>query len=234
MKIKFTIKLVASYALLAGATAVFASGNHAGGHARAEESIGKAGDAAKVDRMVTVDMNDAMRFTPSSITVRQGETVRLVVKNSGKLKHELVLGTEKDLKAHYEVMKKNPEMEHAEDNMVTLAPGKTGELVWHFTQSGTVHFACLQPGHYDAGMKGMVTVTGNDMAQGEVRKIDKDNKKITIKHGEIKSLDMPGMTMVFGVYDEALLGKLKAGDKIRFTAEKMGGALVVTDVQPSP
>ena len=103
-------------------------------------------------------MNDAMRFTPSSINVKQGETIRLVVKNSGKLKHELVLGTEKELKEHYEQMKKFPEMEHAEPNMVTLAPGQTGEVIWQFTKAGPVHFACLHPGHYDAGMKGRINV----------------------------------------------------------------------------
>ena len=72
-----------------------------------------------------------------------------------------------------------------------------------------------------------------DMANGEIRKVDLDNKKITIKHGEIKSLDMPGMTMVFQVKDAALLGKAKVGDKIRFKAEKSGSAIVVTDIQPA-
>ncbi|MDI1340185.1 copper-binding protein [Polaromonas sp.] len=72
-----------------------------------------------------------------------------------------------------------------------------------------------------------------EMADGEIRKVDMDNKKITIKHGEIKSLDMPGMTMVFQVKDNALLGKAKVGDKIRFKAEKAGSAIVVTDIQPA-
>lgn len=70
-----------------------------------------------------------------------------------------------------------------------------------------------------------------DMSEGEVRKIDKENKKITLKHGEIRNLQMPGMTMVFGVKDAAVLDTLKVGDKVRFKAEKSGGALVVTDVQ---
>jgi Cu/Ag efflux protein CusF len=71
------------------------------------------------------------------------------------------------------------------------------------------------------------------MADGEVRKVDKEAKKITMKHGEIKNLDMPGMTMVFQVKDPAMLDKVKAGDKVRFTAEKAGGAIVVTDIQPA-
>ena len=70
-----------------------------------------------------------------------------------------------------------------------------------------------------------------DMAEGEIRKVDVDAKKITIKHGEIKNLDMPGMTMVFQVKDPAMLDKVKAGDKVRFKAEKAGGAIVVTDIQ---
>jgi len=71
------------------------------------------------------------------------------------------------------------------------------------------------------------------MADGEVRKIDMATKKITIKHGEIKNLDMPGMTMVFPVKDPAMLDKVKAGDKIRFKAEKSNGAIVVTDIEPA-
>ncbi|NDZ15579.1 hypothetical protein C7T35_16955 [Variovorax sp. WS11] len=136
-------------------TAALAAGNHAGGH---DDAIGKPGVASKATRTVNVDMTDGMRFNPSSIDVKQGETVRFVVTNSGKLRHELVLGTEKELREHYEVMKKNPEMEHADPNMVTLAAGKTGEVVWQFTKPGKVDFACLQPGHYDAGMKGAVNV----------------------------------------------------------------------------
>lgn len=139
-------------------TGALAAGTHAGGHGHGD-AIGRPGVASKATRTVHVNMTDSMRFNPSSINVKQGETVRFVVTNSGKLKHELVLGTEKELKEHYEVMKKNPEMEHADPNMVTLAAGKTGEVVWQFTKAGRVDFACLQPGHYDAGMKGAVNVT---------------------------------------------------------------------------
>lgn len=70
-----------------------------------------------------------------------------------------------------------------------------------------------------------------DMTEGEVRKVDMSAQKITIRHGEIKNLDMPGMTMVFQVKDPALLDKAKAGDKVRFRAEKINGALVVTDIK---
>ena len=128
---------------------------HGGGNA---EAIGAPGTAANVTRTVTVDMSDAMRFNPASISAKQGETIRFTVTNSGKVKHEFVLGTEKELKEHYELMKKFPEMEHEDPQMVTVAPGKSGEVIWKFTKAGKIDFACLQPGHYDAGMKGAVNV----------------------------------------------------------------------------
>ena len=73
-----------------------------------------------------------------------------------------------------------------------------------------------------------------DMADGEVRKIDLDAAKITLKHGEIKNLDMPPMTMVFVVKDKALLGTFKAGDKVRFKAVNEGGKFTVTDLVAAP
>ncbi len=155
--------LIALPALLLSLTAM-ASGTHAGGHD--DEAIGKPGAAAKVTRTVLVDMTDNMRFSAAKIDAKQGETIRFIVKNSGKVKHEMVLGTAKELKEHYEVMKKNPEMEHADANMVTVAPGKTGEIIWQFTKAGKVDFACLQPGHYDAGMKGLVNVSSNKTGDG--------------------------------------------------------------------
>jgi uncharacterized cupredoxin-like copper-binding protein len=151
-------------ALIAGSSILLtlpamAAGNHAGGHG--DDAIGKPGLASRVTRTVAIDMKDDMRFHSSLFTVKQGETIRFVAKNSGKVKHEMVLGTQKDLKEHAEVMKKNPEMEHAEPNMVTVAPGKSGEIIWQFTRAGKVDFACLQPGHFDAGMKGVVNVASS-------------------------------------------------------------------------
>ena len=70
-----------------------------------------------------------------------------------------------------------------------------------------------------------------DMTDGEIRKVDKDTKKITIKHGEIKNLDMPGMTMLFQVRDPAMLDMVKAGDKVKFRAEKAATGIIVTEIQ---
>jgi len=152
--------LIASLCV-AFSTAVTAGGSHPEhGHDHDAAAIGQPGIVSKVDRTVTVDMTDAMRFTPAQVSVKQGETIRFIVKNSGKVKHEFVLGTEAELNEHYQVMLKFPEMEHVDANMVTVAPGEAGEVVWQFTTAGKVDFACLQPGHYDAGMKGLVSVAG--------------------------------------------------------------------------
>ena len=148
------------------AAAAIAAGTHEGDH-HDDSAIGQPGQAAKVARTIRVDMADTMRFTPANIRVKQGETIRFVVRNSGQVKHEFVLGTEKELKEHYEQMKKFPEMEHADSNMVTVAPGKTGEVIWQFTKAGNVDLACLQPGHYDAGMKGLIKVAGSKANQKE-------------------------------------------------------------------
>ena len=156
---KFRTLLTALAASMLATTGASAAGNHAGGHGASDAKIGEPGQASKVTRTVDVDMLDTMRFVPSSISVKRGETIRFVVKNSGQLKHEFVLGTEKDLKEHYEVMLKHPEMEHDDPNSVSLAPGKTGEVIWKFTHAGPVNFACLHAGHYDAGMKGAIKVS---------------------------------------------------------------------------
>ena len=151
------LQFIAITALLASGFA-HASGTHAGGHGGEETAIGKPGVAAKAKRTITIEMTDNMRYTPAEIQVKQGETVRFIVKNQGQIKHEMSLGTEKELLEHLEQMKKFPNMEHDEPGKVTLAPGKQGEIVWHFTKAGMVNFACLMPGHFEGGMKGVVKV----------------------------------------------------------------------------
>jgi uncharacterized cupredoxin-like copper-binding protein len=149
-------------ALTISAGAAHAAGGHGGhaGHAMpaASAPIGKPGDPARVTRSIDVDMTDAMRFTPARIEVKAGETVRLNVRNSGRIRHELVLGTDADLKAHYDMMMKDPGMRHEEANALSLEGGKSGQIVWRFDKAGTVSFGCLEPGHYSAGMKGAVSV----------------------------------------------------------------------------
>ncbi len=134
-----------------------AQGGHAeeGGHA---EGVGKPGDPQKVSRTIRVLMSDDMKFTPARIAVRRGETIRFAARNTGKIKHEMVIGSMAELKQHAALMRRFPGMEHSDPNMITLAPGESGELIWQFTQAGTFDFACLQPGHFEAGMRGEVSV----------------------------------------------------------------------------
>lgn len=174
MTLRNSLLALASAALTASATA-FAAGSSADGHHHDQgtAALGEPGQSRLATRTVQVEMRDNMQFVPSNLAVKQGETLRIVVKNSGQLTHEIVLGSEKDLKAHAELMKKFPEMEHAEPNMLTLASGKTGELVWKFSRAGVVNFACLQPGHFDAGMKGQVRVAAAKARAKDTPKEDK-------------------------------------------------------------
>ena len=128
-------------------------------YTRAEEkSFGIAADPRKGKRTIRIGMSDEMRFAPAAITVKQGEVVRLIAHNNGKVVHEMVLGTMDELEKHAELMRKFPGMEHDEPHMVHVNPGKSGEIGWRFTKAGTYYFACLIPGHFEAGMIGKVVV----------------------------------------------------------------------------
>lgn len=119
---------------------------------------GIAGDAEAVSRTVMFAMSDDMRFTPDLIEVKQGETIRFVIRNGGKVLHEMVLGTKKDLQEHAALMLRFPGMEHDEPYMAHVSTGETGEIVWTFNRTGRFDFACLVAGHYQAGMTGTVNV----------------------------------------------------------------------------
>lgn len=123
------------------------------------QALGRPGNPDKVSRTVEVSMSDEMRFTPSTLVVKRNETIRFVVKNNGKQKHEMVLGTLAELKQHAALMRKFPGMEHEDPNAVTVEPSSTGTIVWQFTRAGNFDFACLIPGHFEAGMKGKISVS---------------------------------------------------------------------------
>ena len=123
-----------------------------------DAATGEPADARKAGRVVNVTMSDTMRFDPAVITVKRGDTVRFVARNAGKLKHEMVLGTKKELEEHAKHMREHPGMEHDESNALEVAPGKTGEMGWRFTRAGTFYYGCLEPGHFEAGMVGKVVV----------------------------------------------------------------------------
>ena len=170
MRLKMTMKrkslsALSFAALSLGSGAAFAHGDEERPAARKFEAskveptaFGQEGNLKQVTKTIKVEMTDAMRFTPSDVTVRLGETVKFVVHNGGKVLHEMVLGTVDAIAEHAELMKKFPEMAHDDANMAHVKPGKSGEIVWQFTKPGEFKFACLQPGHFEAGMVGKVVV----------------------------------------------------------------------------
>ncbi|SDZ29493.1 plastocyanin/azurin family copper-binding protein [Pseudomonas sp. NFIX28] len=149
--------------------------------------FGQAASAAKATRTVEVVMND-MSYTPKSLDIKAGETVRFVLINKGQLLHELNLGTATMHAEHQQEMLKMQQsgmltptaikampagamdhaamghgamsgMKHDDPNSVLVEPGKTAELTWTFSKAGSLEFACNIPGHYQAGMVGKLTVS---------------------------------------------------------------------------
>lgn len=146
-----------------------------------ETPFGRAGNPNAASRTIRIGMNDRMQFVamgtphrggratdvhpgvaphaiPGDIVVKRGETVRFLVHNEGQVMHEMVIGRMQELKEHAELMRKFPSMEHEEAYMAHVAPGKEGEIVWQFTKAGEFHYACLIPGHMEAGMIAKITV----------------------------------------------------------------------------
>ena len=118
---------------------------------------GEPGNPAQAARSIDITMSE-FRFGPERIEVKAGETVRLRVRNAGKIKHEMVVGDAAELKEHAKMMREQPNMLHANPNSIPLDPGESGELVWKFTSPGEFHYGSLIPGHFEAGMLGTVKV----------------------------------------------------------------------------
>jgi uncharacterized cupredoxin-like copper-binding protein len=147
---------IASIAVFLGAIS-FAAVAHEGEHF----SAGTPGNPKKPARVLEVTMRDSdgkMEFVPDHIDVKKGDQVRFIIKNDGALKHEFTLASVADNNKHAELMKKYPDMEHDDPNAKSVDPGKTAEILWRFNKGGTFEFACLIPGHREAGMRGTVTV----------------------------------------------------------------------------
>lgn len=155
--------LLLALALTGAAPAVLAHSNAVDDKGNAPASSGefafdKRGTAKKAGRTIVVDMHDSMRFIPGDIQVRQGESIRFIVRNQGKVMHEMVIGTMAELKSHGQAMRQHAGMEHHAGDMVHVAPGKKGEMIRQFPETGEFQFACLLPGHFEAGMVGKLTV----------------------------------------------------------------------------
>jgi len=164
MGIEYKMLLLGTTMAFMAGTAIAHGDKHDAGSAtkaavKAEQKpFGIAGNPAKVTRTVKMDLSDEMRFHPSVLQVRRGETVRFVVGNSGKVLHEMVIGTLAELQEHAALMKKFPDMEHDEPYMAHVKPGTTQEIVWQFNRAGEFNYACLVAGHFEAGMVGKVVV----------------------------------------------------------------------------
>ncbi len=138
-------------AALLGTTAAWAGGTHKGGH----YSFGEPGAEGEAARTIEVAATDDMRLVMDLPSVREGETIKFVVTNEGRIPHEFSVGDTGSQRAHANLMKKNPGMNHDGDpSALTLGPGETGTLVWKFSKpvQGDIVFACQMPGHWDAGM----------------------------------------------------------------------------------
>lgn len=125
-------------------------------------AAGSPGDPKKkVARTIEIIAREAdgkMSYTPDKIEVRRGEQIRFVIKNEGELAHEFLLDSFEGNAKHKIQMEKNPTMEHDEPNGTRIETKKASEILWIFDKAGSFEFACLIPGHYEAGMKGVVTV----------------------------------------------------------------------------
>ena len=122
------------------------------------EPFGEPGVSKNVARAISIKLSDSMRFTPDKLSVKRGETIRLHITNTGKLPHEFVLGTKAELAEHAQMMRMMPGMIHTDASSVHVEPGKSADIVWHFSKSGNFLFACLIAGHREAGMEGRLTV----------------------------------------------------------------------------
>jgi uncharacterized cupredoxin-like copper-binding protein len=157
MKTLNTLVITAALGFAFTANAI-AHGNAAQTVKKEQKDWGIAGDAKKVKRTVQVSMLDTMRFSPEKITVKQGETIKFTIKNTGTVMHEFVIGTPKENEEHAALMVKFPNMEHSEPYMAHVQPGKSGQIIWKFNKPGDFDFACLIAGHFQAGMRGTITV----------------------------------------------------------------------------
>ncbi len=156
---KYAYLIAAATFLSAGV--VLADGDHDHGAMKKNLKFGQPGKEAEVSRTINVSANDQMRFVLDAQRIKVGETIKFVVKNEGKIVHEFTFGDAPYQRAHYAMMKKDPDMKHEDPNAVTLQPGETKTLIWKFDKvmQGPLEISCFTPGHYEQGMKALIGVT---------------------------------------------------------------------------
>ena len=128
-----------------------------------EFSFGEPALAAEATRVIEISANDNFTFDPGEIVVSEGEVITFRVTNDGKIPHDFVLGDvviQDEHEAEMQDMTDDDSMAHEEPNAFVIDPGETKEMTWHMTESGEVIMGCHQPGHYVAGMKGTIEVSG--------------------------------------------------------------------------
>lgn len=155
-------KLTLSAALVATllSAPAFAAPGHEGAHD--EMAVGAPADPSTSARQIKISMKEnssgKMLYTPNQIRVSKGETIRISITNDGEVPHEFVMDEAAKNQEHKALMQKFPEMEHDDPNAVRLEPGESSDILWTFSNAGKFEFACLIPGHYEAGMHGPLTV----------------------------------------------------------------------------
>jgi uncharacterized cupredoxin-like copper-binding protein len=149
------------FSTLALAAPALAQGGH-GHHSHRTFAAGSPGDPSKASRTIEITMKEAeggkMLYEPARLEVKRGEQIRFVLKNVGQVDHEFMLDSVANNAKHKIQMEKNPDMEHDDPNGKRLSPKESVDLVWRFNKAGAFEFACLIPGHYEAGMRGTVVV----------------------------------------------------------------------------
>ncbi|AJR07884.1 hypothetical protein H744_2c1205 [Photobacterium gaetbulicola Gung47] len=157
------LNLALSLALLVTTPFALAAGDHAhqhdghgamSGHGAMASAVGMPAPASQASQTYQVVLTDDMKmqFEPS-LAIKQGDVVRFVVTNKGQLPHEFSIGSIDEQAKHREMMQAMPNMEHHDGTTITLAPGETTEMGWHFMGQNFVEFSCNIPGHSEAGMK---------------------------------------------------------------------------------
>ena len=157
---KKSVIFVSILALGLPMSAAWAGAGHGSGHGHdtVVSAAGQVGSLKKVSRTIKINTLDTMRYDKDNIQAKPGETIRFVVTNTGKIKHEFAIGTREEQIEHAAMMVSMPDMNHEEGNAITLEAGETKELIWQFGKAGAVEIACHLPGHYEAGMKAKVSV----------------------------------------------------------------------------
>jgi uncharacterized cupredoxin-like copper-binding protein len=161
MSWKSALSGVTLAAVLAASVSLPSLMSNAHAHSGQVFAAGEPGDPSKPSRPIMIAFRDGpgtMTYGPDKIEVRVGEQVKLILKNIGHLDHEFLLDSLENNAKHKLEMQKNPEMEHDDPNGKRVKSDQSVELLWRFTKKGIFEFACLIPGHYESGMKGIVVV----------------------------------------------------------------------------